>query len=66
MQKKIEIDDESKIVLKERTEINPLEVNLDYLVNDLEFVTPIIKHDYDINIFSLDLSSLDFVGVPLS
>lgn len=56
-----EVEQTGGIVLKGRNEVKPSEITLGYLVNDLNVVEPIKKHDYDLNINSLKLNSLKFI-----
>ena len=51
----------TSIVLPAGEELKPTEITLDYLVNGIEVVEPIVDHDYDINIFSLKYNSLNFL-----
>ena len=48
------------ITLKERNQIKPSEVNLDYLVHDLKKVSEVKAHAYDLSIFTLNLSKFPF------
>ena len=48
------------IIMKEKSDLKPEEITLEYLIFDLNVIKDIEPHDFDLSLYTLDLSELSF------